>query len=310
MITLRQLRYFIAIAGSGHFGRAAEAVGVTQPALSMQLRDLETELGGTLFERGPGGAKLTEFGQEAARRAISILAAIRDLEEIGKAGAATLSGPLNLGVIPTIAPYLLPRVLTATAKQYPKLQLSVRETTTDRLIDELASGTLDVILASLPLDGDDFEEAAAFDDPFLLAAPAGSEHAKQSPALTELIEADELLLLEDGHCLRDQALSVCHRIDPRRLRSFGATSLATVFQLVAAGQGVTLVPQLAIDAGLLADPRVALVRFAKPEPFRRIGLAWRTNSPRGRDFTALNNLVRSIAQIGAPALAVASGGPL
>lgn len=310
MITLRQLRYFLAVATSGHFGRAAGMSGVTQPALSMQLRDLEAAVGGTLVERGPGGAKLTELGREAAARAASILAAIRDLEEIGRASAETLAGSLRLGVIPTIAPYLLPRLLTGADASYPRLQLSVRETTTENLIEELADGSLDAILASVPLERDDFEEAVAFDDPFLLAAPAGSKHAAQSPALTELIQADELLLLEDGHCLRDQALSVCHRIDPRRLRSFGATSLTTVVQLVAAGQGVTLVPNLAVDTGQLTDPRVVLVRFAEPQPYRTIGLAWRRNSPRGRDFLALNDLVRAVGLNGEPALAVASGGQL
>jgi len=307
MITLRQLRYFLAIAEAGHFGRAASLAGVTQPALSMQLRDLEATLGGALVERGPGGAELTGLGREAASRAASILAAIRDLEEIGRAAAAPLTGSVRLGVIPTIAPYVLPRLLAAAAEKYPRLQLAVRETTTEQLIEELADGSLDAILASVPLDREDFAEAAAFDDPFLLAAPAGSRHAAQSPALAELIEGDELLLLEDGHCLRDQALSVCRRIDPRRLRSFGATSLMTVVQLVAAGQGVTLVPNLAVDAGLLADPRVALIRFAEPQPWRTIGLAWRKNSPRGRDFSALNDLVRTV---GPSALAVPSGGPL
>lgn len=310
MITLRQLRYFLAIAEFGHFGRAAAVVGVSQPALSMQLRDLESAIGGELVQRGPGGANLTELGAEAAARASRILAEITDLEQIGKAAAATLSGPLRLGVIPTIAPYLLPKLLSAVAVHYPNLQLSLRETTTGHLIEELADGSLDVILASLPLDRDDFEEAAAFDDVFLLAAPTGSKHAAQSPALAELIRADELLLLEDGHCLRDQALSVCHRIDPGRLRRFGATSLATVVQLVAAGQGVTLVPQIAVDAGLRANPQVALVRFADPEPCRRVGLAWRRNSPRGRDFEALNNLVKSLVVAERSPLAVASNGPL
>jgi LysR family transcriptional regulator, hydrogen peroxide-inducible genes activator len=310
MITLRQLRYFVAVAGSGHFGRAADAVGVSQPALSMQLRDLEKELGGILVERGASGARLTELGREAAVRAVGILAAVRDLEEVSRAGAEILGGPVRLGVIPTIAPFLLPRLLTGAEIEYPALQLSVRETTTGHLVEELADGSLDAILASLPLNRDDFAESTAFDDPFLLAAPTGSKHAAQSPALAELIRADELLLLEDGHCLRDQALSVCHRIDPGRLQRFGATSLTTVVQLVAAGQGVTLVPQLAVDAGLLAEPRVSLVRFADPQPYRSIGLAWRRNSPRGRDFGALTALVRKIRNAEPSALAVASGGPL
>ena len=168
----------------------------------------------------------------------------------------------------------------------------MRETITAHLVEELADGGLDAIVASLPLEAGDFEEAAAFDDVFLLAAPAGSPHARQSPALAEAIAAEELLLLEDGHCLRDQALAVCHRIDPRRLRSFGATSIATVLQLVAAGQGITLVPQMAVDAGMSADPRLALVRFAAPEPYRTVGLAWRKASPRRAHFLALVKLLR------------------
>lgn len=310
MITLRQLRYFLAVVATGHFGRAAETVGVTQPALSMQLRDLEETLGGALIERRAGGTTLTELGQEAAVRAAKILAAVRDLEEIGKASAPTLSGPLRLGVIPTIAPYLLPRLLTKAREVFPNLDFAVRETTTDRLIEELAEGGLDAIIVSLPLEREDFEEAAAFEDIFLLAAPAASGHATRSPALSELINADELLLLEDGHCLRDQALSVCHRIDPRRLRNFGATSLPTVFQLVAAGQGVTLAPRLAVDAGMLVDRRVALVQFAEPQPSRTIGLAWRRNSPRSRDFLALTELVRTIGPVDTAGLAVASDGQL
>jgi LysR family transcriptional regulator, hydrogen peroxide-inducible genes activator len=293
MVTLRQLRYFLALATSGHFGRAAEAAGISQPALSMQLRDLEATLGGPLVERGAAGARLTELGRDVAERAARVMASIRDIEELGRAHGETLAGPLRLGIIPSVAPFLLPRLLAEAEKQFPRLQLVVRESVTERLVEELAAGTLDAIVASVPLDHGEFEEAAAFDDVFLLAAPAGSPHARKSPALAELIDADELLLLEDGHCLRDQALAVCHRIDPRRLRSFGATSLSTVLQLVAAGQGITLVPQLAVDAGLMTDPRLALIRFAEPTPHRTVGLAWRRNSPREGDFRALAELVRA-----------------
>ncbi len=292
MITLRQLRYFHALAASGHFGRAAAASGISQPALSMQLRELETTLGGPLVERGPDGASLTGLGRDVEGRVTHILSAVRDLEEVARAQSGRLAGPLRLGVIPSVAPFLLPRLLARAARAYPALQLVVRETITAHLIEELADGSLDAIVASLPLDAGDFEEAPAFDDTFLLAAPAGSPHARRSPALAEAIAADELLLLEDGHCLRDQALAVCHRIDPRRLRSFGATSIATVVQLVAAGQGITLLPQMAVDAGMSADPRLAVVRFAPPEPHRTIGLAWRRVSPRRAHFLALVDLLR------------------
>jgi len=172
------------------------------------------------------------------------------------------------------------------------LQLSVRETITETLVKELLAGELDAIVASLPLHSEDLAEEAAFEDVFLLAAPSDSPQALQSPALAELISADELLLLEDGHCIRDQALAVCRAIDPRRLRSFGATSFSTLLQLVATGHGVTLLPQLAVDAGIVADDRLAVVRFAEPEPRRTIGVAWRRRSPRERDFSALAGLVR------------------
>ncbi len=292
MVTLRQLRYFHALAASGHFGRAADASGISQPALSMQLRELETSLGGALVERGPDGASLTELGRDVEARVTHILAVVRDLEDLARAGSGPLAGPLRLGIIPSMAPFLLPRLLSRAAREHPALQLVVRETITAQLVEELADGGLDAIVASLPLDTGDFEEVAAFDDAFLLAAPTGSPHARRSPALAEAIAAEELLLLEDGHCLRDQALAVCHRIDPRRLRSFGATSIATVVQLVAAGQGITLLPQMAVDAGISADPRLALVRFAAPEPYRTVGLAWRRASPRRAHFLALLDLLR------------------
>ncbi len=292
MITLRQLRYFHALAASGHFGRAAEASGISQPALSMQLRELEAALGGALVERRPEGASLTPLGRDVEGRATHILAAVRDLEDLAHASNGQLAGPLRLGVIPSVAPFLLPRLLSRAADEHPALQLIVRETITATLVEELADGSLDAIVASLPLEAGDFEEVAAFDDTFLLAAPAASPHARRTPALAEAIDAEELLLLEDGHCLRDQALAVCHRIDPRRLRSFGATSIATVLQLVAAGQGITLLPQMAVDAGISADPRLAVVRFAAPEPHRTIGLAWRRASPRRAHFLTLVDMIR------------------
>ncbi len=291
-ITLRQLRYLDALAAHRHFGRAAEAAGISQPALSMQIRDLEQALGGALVERGPAGATLTEFGGEVVGRSARILALIRDIEELPASRADPLSGPLRLGVIPSVAPYLLPHLIAAGAKQYPELRLTIRESITRALVAELVAGNLDAIVASVPLGNDDLAEAPAFDDPFLLAAPANSPHAKRKPALTELISADELLLLEDGHCLRDQALAVCGTIDPRRRRSYGATSLATVLHLVAAGHGITFVPAMAVDAALRANRDLALVRFADPAPHRAIGVAWRRSSPRERDFRALAALVR------------------
>jgi len=295
MISLRQLRYLDALAVTGHFGRAAELAGISQPALSMQIRDMEIELGGALVERKTSGATLTPLGQEVAARARNILVAIRDLQDLGHAHGGLLEGPLALGVIPSVAPYLLPGLLAGLQEHHPRLKLTVRESVTRRLVEELAAGSLDAIIVSVPLGVEDFVEAAAFDDPFLLAAPAGSPLADRPSVLTELIEADELLLLEDGHCLREQALQACHAIDQSRLRSFGATSLSTLLQLVAAGQGVTLVPSIALASVAAADPRLRLKRFADPEPHRRIGLAWRKSSPREQDFRALVDLIRQAA---------------
>jgi LysR family hydrogen peroxide-inducible transcriptional activator len=295
-VTLRQLRYLDALAATRHFGRAAEAAGISQPALSMQIRELEAALGGALVERSASGAALTEFGNEVVGRSARILALIRDLEELPAARGDVLSGPLRIGVIPSVAPYLLPRLIEAAAARYPDLRLHIRESITRVLVRELVAGNLDGIIASLPLANDEIAEAIAFDDHFLLAAPRGSRHAKRNPALPELIATDELLLLEDGHCLRDQALTVCGSIDPSRLRSFGATSLTTVLQLVAAGHGITFVPAMAVDAPLRANRRLALVRFADPAPYRTIGVAWRRSSPRERDFRALSELVRSASR--------------
>lgn len=291
MTTIRQLRYLDALSATGHFGRAAETAGVSQPALSMQIRVLEEELGGVLVERGPGGATLTELGREVMRRGAAILAAIRDIAELGAASGDPLVGRLRLGVIPSVAPFLLPRLIDLAQREYPQLVLIVRETVTATLVEELGAGRLDAIVASLPLGVDDLAEAPAFEDVFLLAAHQASPHAHRTPAVAELISADELLLLEDGHCLRAQALAVCRAIDPPRLRSFGATSLTTVLQLVAAGQGITLIPRLAIDAGTALDPRLTLVPFADPQPSRTLGLAWRRSSPRARDYEALAKIV-------------------
>lgn len=295
MITLKQLRYFESLAAAGHFGRAADMAGISQPALSMQIRDLESELGGLLIERSSSGARLTELGAEVAGRATRILAAVRDLEELA-GGPDILSGTLKLGIIPSVAPYLLPRLMALVEERYPEARLSIRETVTRTLVSELAAGGLDAIIGSVPFGVDEFAEAEAFEDAFLLAAPNGSPHADRTPALADTIGADELLLLEDGHCLRDQALAVCAMIDPRRLRSFGATSLSTVLQLVAAGHGITFVPEIAVDRAVRSDHRLSLVRFADPEPRRTIGVAWRKSSPRERDFRALAELVQEAGE--------------
>ena len=290
MITLRQLRYLVALARHRHFGRAAEDCAVTQPALSMQIRELERELGADMVERRPGEIALTETGLEVARRAERILTGARDLVDFAR-HRDLLSGPLKLGIIPTLAPYLLPRLLPLLQQRHPALRLDLRETQTQVLVDELTAGALDCLLLALPVEASDVETLALFDDRFLLAAPAADALPNRRITIDDVDER-RLILLEEGHCLRDQALAFCaSKTGGDGAAGLGATSLATVMQMVANGYGVTLVPEVAIDAEA-RDARVKLLRFAEPEPARAIGLAWRRTSPRRRDFEALGAIVR------------------
>jgi LysR family hydrogen peroxide-inducible transcriptional activator len=290
MITLRQLRYFEALARHKHFGRAAEDCGISQPALSMQIRELEQSLGGPLVERRPNEVVLTELGLEVARRAEQLLAGASDLVDFAKHGQKLLSGVLRLGVIPTIAPYLLPRVLPVLQKQYPELKLDLRETQTNVLLDELGRGTLHLLILALPAGDAEIETLGLFDDPFLLAVPANDPLRAKARVSARDISPRQLILLEEGHCLRDQALAFCSMQNNETPAGLGATSLATVMQMVANGYGATLLPRIAVDAGL-ADKRVKLLRFTDPEPKRSIGLAWRRTSPRKADFLALGQAI-------------------
>lgn len=293
MITLRQLRYLAALARHRHFGKAAEECAVTQPALSMQIRELEGELGADLVERRPGEIAVTEIGLEVARRAEHILAATRDLIDFAR-HRDVLSGALKLGIIPTLAPYLLPRLLPLLQRRYPGLRLDVRETQTQVLTDELCAGALDCLVLALPVDASDVETIPLFDDRFLLAAPAADPLPKRRLTIDD-VDQRRLILLEEGHCLRDQALAFCATKTRDAAASLGATSLATVMQMVANGYGVTLVPEIAADAEV-RDARVKISRFAAPEPGRVIGLAWRRTSPRKIDFEALGAVVKEAAR--------------
>ncbi len=280
------------VARTGHFGRAAEACSITQPALSMQIRELETHLGAKLFERTREGARLTEAGREALHHADRILGAVADLETQARRVRGPLSGPFRLGIIPSVAPYLLPRLLPGVMQRIPGARLTLRETRTAILIEELLSGDLDAVIVSLPLDNPELAERPLMRDPFVLAVPAGSEFAAADFATAEMLNSPDLLLLEDGHCFRDQALDVCRTLDASRLSSYGATSLSTLIQLVANGQGVTLLPQLFVTAEAKADPRVKLLRFAPPAPSRMVGLAWRRTAGIERDVDEIEAAVQ------------------
>ncbi|YBW37854.1 LysR substrate-binding domain-containing protein [Nitrobacter sp. TKz-YC01] len=300
-MTLRQLRYLAALARHGHFGRAAEACAITQPALSMQIRELEQFLGVTLVERRPGEVMLTEIGREISRRAEDVLASVRDLVDFARHRSRPLTGRLTLGIIPSLAPYLLPRVLPALQSQFPELELELRETQTRPLVEEVKGGMLDAAMLALPLGEPDIDTLELFNDLFLLAVPASDPRPRGRRVAARDIDQSRLILLEDGHCLRDQALAFCATI-PRGPSpgatgmTFGASSLATVMQMVAGGYGLTLIPQIAADVEE-RDERVKILRLQDPQPGRTIGLAFRRTSPRRADFAALGEVVRGCVAV-------------
>jgi LysR family hydrogen peroxide-inducible transcriptional activator len=290
MISLRQLKYFDAVARTGHFGKAAERCSVTQPALSMQVQELEKLLGIQLLERGRNGVMLTEGGKEIAQRAARVLADVRDIVDLARRQGDVLSGPLRFGVIPSVAPYILPQLLPMLRKQVPELDLHIRESQTQTLIGELADGQLDLLLLALPIEHPDIETIRLFDDRFLLAMATSHRMSNQVKATPDLLENDRLLLLEEGHCLRDQALAFCNLRRIENINTFGASSLSTLVQMVANGLGMTLLPELAVplEAG---RGDIHLMRFADPEPQRVVGLAWRRSSPRKRHFVELGQMI-------------------
>jgi LysR family transcriptional regulator, hydrogen peroxide-inducible genes activator len=264
----------------------------------MQIRELERLLGAELLERRQSGLALTDIGAEVARRAEHILCATRDLVDCARHSCGVLSGNLRLGVIPTLAPYVLPRVLPELHRRHPDVRLDLLETQTKTLVMELLHGALDVVLLALPIDKPDFETLALFDDCFLLAVPADDPLPERGRVSARDVHARRLILLEEGHCLRDQALAYCgHGTDADN--GLRATSLATIMQMVASGYGVTLVPEVAIDAEA-RDERIKLLRFVDPQPRRSIGLAWRRTSPRKADFLGLGSTVVEALKIEKP----------
>lgn len=295
MLTLRQLRYFKALAETGHFGRAADACSVTQPALSMQIKELEAELGVTLFERRRSGVRLTADGREALGRAGQILREAQELQGFATSREGPLGRGLSLGVIPTIAPYILPAALPELQKRAPDLDLTLHEAQTAQLLAELADGDIDVALLALPAGDQHFDSLPLFDDRFLLAMPVNAP-PPESINVADL-SAERLILLEEGHCLRDQALSVCGAIGEGAMAKFGATSLATVLQMVANGYGSTLLPEMAVAVEVRSDTPITL-RHLKPAPSRSIGLLWRKSTPRKERFNVLGDILCDVWQRG------------
>jgi LysR family hydrogen peroxide-inducible transcriptional activator len=294
MVSLKQLKYFDAVARSGHFGRAAAHCAISQPALSMQVQELERSLGIQLLERGRNGVILTEGGREIAQRAARVLADVRDIVDAARRQGDVLSGPLAFGVIPSLAPYILPRLLPMIRDGFPDLDLHIRETQTQTLLGELADGELDLLLLALPVEHPDIETIRLFDDRFLLAMAASHRMSNQVTATPDLLEGDRLLLLEEGHCMRDQALAFCNLQRVENINTFGASSLSTLVQMVANGLGMTLLPEIAVPLETRHGD-IHLMRFADPEPQRVIGLAWRRSSPRKRHFIELGEMITAAA---------------
>ena len=292
-LTIKQLRYFEALARHGHFGRAADASAISQPALSLQIKELEGTLGAVLFERGARQVRLTGFGEAFAVRVRDILCSVNELQDLARASRDRLMGPLRIGVIPTIAPYLLPTLIANLTRLHAGLDIQIRETLTPRLIQELADGRLDTAIVALPVSEPSFTEVALFVEHFMLVRP-GEDEGNPVPN-AEMLREMRLLLLEEGHCFRDQALSFCnmHSAQPREL--LDASSLSTLVQMVGAGIGVTLIPEMAV-AVETRQASVSVVRLRNPQPSRTIGMIWRKTSPLAHHLLQIAEIVRLSAE--------------
>ena len=290
-VSFRQLEYFVAVAERLSFRAAADACFVTQPGLSAQLKDLERLLGVQLFERNQRTVLLTPAGETLLPLARSILTASGEFVDLARSLTRPLSGTLRLGVIPTVAPYLLPKTLPALRRRYPQLQVRLHEDLTPRLLELLSHGRLDLLLVALEADLGNVSTLALATDPFVVAVPAQHRLAKRKRVTEADIAAEQVLLLDDGHCLRDQALAVCHTSGASEVGDFRASSLNTLVQMVAGGLGITLLPRLSLEVEAPQLSQIVILPFRKPEPSRTIGLVWRTTSPRAHEFQLLAKLL-------------------
>jgi len=292
--TVKQLQYLVALRRFGHFGKAADACFVTQSTLSAGLRELESLLGVTLVERTRRVVRFTALGEKIAGKAVVVLREIEELTEMARAQGRPLHGELRMGVIPTIAPFLLPTMLPRLRNQWPQLKLYLREETSAAACEALHRGQLDCVLLALPFSCGEVDSAALFDDPLFVAYPRGE--APRAGAITAAeIDENRLLLLEDGHCLKDHALSACNRPELRANAAMMGTSLHTLVQMVDNGLGVTFVPGMAIEAGVLSGTGVDAKPLKSEHPYRRISLIWRRSSPRESEFQLLAASLRRIA---------------
>src|SRR5438067_3452365 len=292
--TIKQLQYLVALRRFGHFGKAADACFVTQSTLSAGLRELETLLGVMLVERTRRVVRFTALGEKIADKATAVLRETEELAEMARAQGRPLHGELRMGVIPTIAPFLLPTMLPRGREQWPELRLYFREETSTAACEALHRGQLDCVLLAVPFACGDVDSAPLFDDPLYVAYPEGEAPTSAAVAAAE-IDENRLLLLEDGHCLKDHALSACNRPELRAHAAMMGTSLHTLVQMVDNGLGVTFVPGMAIEAGILTGTGVDARPLRSEHPYRRIALIWRRSSPRESEFRMLADSLRRIA---------------
>lgn len=299
MLTLRQMRYFEALATTRHFGRAAELVHISQPALSTQIMEMETYLGAKLVERTRGSTILTRKGEEVLEHVHTILHEVDRLERSVRRQGGVLDGLVRIGIIPTVAPYLVPQFVPYLRRAYPNVEIELKEAVTSRLVADLNEGRLDAVIAALPLEGDGIRTRSLFTDRFFMAVAENGDDVLMSPLTENDVDVERLLLLEEGHCLRDQALSVCGA-GKRSLVNFGATSMTTLLQMVAHDMGTTLIPEMAV-ATETGRNSIRIVPFAEPQPSRQIGLAWRRNNQRDPDMQALAEAVIAASPVPLPA---------
>jgi len=297
-ITMKQLRYFEALAQHGHFGRAAGACSISQPALSLQMKELEETLGAPLVERGTRQIRLTNLGEAFALRVREILRAVDELDDLARSSHSPLAGRLRIGVIPTVAPYLLPSVIKRLTECFPGLDPRPREAVTQRLVEDLVEGRLDTAIVALPVSEPSLSEYPLFDEEFVLVRPL--EDAQMPVPNPQMLCEMRLLLLEEGHCFREQAISFCTMSSslPRDLME--GSSLTTLVQMVGAGIGVTLIPQMAIPVET-RSASVSIARLAHPRPSRTIGMIWRKTNPLAGQFEHVAEIVREVGLEGSSA---------
>jgi LysR family hydrogen peroxide-inducible transcriptional activator len=294
-VTLTELRYIVAVARERHFGRAAEACFVSQPTLSVAVKKLEEELGVALFERGPGEVSVTPAGQRIVEQAQRVLEEASRVKDLAAAGRDPLAGPVRLGAIYTIGPYLLPKLIPVLRKSAPAMQLLIQENFTHRLAEELKNGQVDAILVALPFEEPGIVTRALYDEPFFVAVPKGHPWEGRKRVTSDELTRESLLLLGEGHCFRDQVLEICHTVRSRERSGLARTveggSLETIRQMVAGGVGVTVLPATSIGAGGGSADLIRILPFARPVPVRRVALAWRRSYPRPEAIEALRNAI-------------------